>query len=402
MLQDFLYNNRTELIDRCREKFARRSAPTASAAELQHGIPVFLDQLISTLRVEQSSDPNSRNDASLSGGRMPDSSAIGASATQHGCELLQQGFTVDEVVHNYGDLCQAITGLAFENEAAINVDEFRTLNRCLDDAIAGAVTEFVRRQNSLVSDKAAQALNERLGHLAHEQRNLIHAAMLAVSAMKSGTVGLTGAMGAVLDRSLIGLRNLIDRSLAEVRLTAGMPTRFELTILADFIADVKMSALLEARARNCGFQVQDIENGLAVHVDRELLASAVNNLLQNAFKFSERDTEVSLKAYAAGDRILIEIADRCGGLPMGAAETMFLPFTQVGVVNSGLGLGLSIARRCVEANQGILSVRDVPGSGCVFSIDLPRTGLPSIPHAALDPVGLAAHRSRRIKEGSVR
>ena len=51
---------------------------------------------------------------------------------------------------------------------------------------------------------------------------------------------------------------------------------------------------------------------------------------------------------------------------------MFLPFTQGSADKSGLGLGLSIARRVIEANQGTLSVKDQPGSGCVFTIDLPR------------------------------
>jgi signal transduction histidine kinase len=373
MLHEFLTMNRTELIDRCREKAAQRTAPTASAVTLEHGIPVFLDQLITTLQVEQSADPASRNDSALSGGRLLNSPNMGPSATLHGSELLRQGFTVDEVVHNYGDLCQAITGLAFENEAPINVDEFRTLNRCLDDAIAGAVTEFAHQQDSMTVDKGVRALNERLGYLAHELRNLIHTAMLAVSAMKSGSVGLTGATSSLLDRSLVGLSNLVDRSLADVRVTAGMPTRYEPVLLAHFIAEVKVSAALEARAKGCGFHVHEVEAGLAIEGDREMLASAVSNLLQNAFKFTKHRTEVSLNAYAAGNRVLIEIADHCGGLPVGAAETMFLPFTQVGLDNSGLGLGLSIARRSVEANQGILTVRDVPGSGCVFTIDLPRT-----------------------------
>jgi signal transduction histidine kinase len=51
---------------------------------------------------------------------------------------------------------------------------------------------------------------------------------------------------------------------------------------------------------------------------------------------------------------------------------MFLPFSQSGDDRSGLGLGLDIARRSVEANCGVLTVRDVPGTGCVFTIDLPR------------------------------
>jgi signal transduction histidine kinase len=98
-------------------------------------------------------------------------------------------------------------------------------------------------------------------------------------------------------------------------------------------------------------------------------------LLQNAFKFTHRHTEVTLNAYAIADRILIEVEDNCGGLPSGIAEKMFQPFMQGGEDKTGLGLGLSISRQSVEANEGILSVRDIPGQGCVFTIDLPRHSL---------------------------
>ncbi|HUQ75977.1 MAG TPA: HAMP domain-containing sensor histidine kinase, partial [Burkholderiales bacterium] len=83
-------------------------------------------------------------------------------------------------------------------------------------------------------------------------------------------------------------------------------------------------------------------------------------------------SEVSLNAYAAANRIRIDVEDRCGGLPAGDAQSMFQPFTQSGTEKSGLGLGLAICRRSVEANNGVLSVRDVPGTGCIFTIDLPR------------------------------
>jgi signal transduction histidine kinase len=180
----------------------------------------------------------------------------------------------------------------------------------------------------------------------------------------------------VLDRSLIGLRNLVDRSLADVRVSAGMPPRTELLPLAQFIADIRISASLEAQARGCGFAVSAVDPSLAVKVDRELLFSAVGNLLQNAFKFTEQHTEVSMRVHSMADRILIQVQDSCGGLPAGDAEKMFLPFAQGSTDRSGLGLGLSICRRSVEANGGLLSVRDLPGSGCVFTIDLPRHALP--------------------------
>ena len=371
VLHDFLTANREDLTDRCRLKVAQRRAPKATAIELEHGIPLFLDQLIKTLQVQQGAVPmQSRRVSGPSGGG--GTSEIGETAARHGLELLQHGFTVDQVVHDYGDLCQAITDLAFERGAPVSVDEFRTLNRCLDNAIADAVTEFDYQRDLLIADKGVQALNERLGFLAHELRNLIQTATLAVTAIKAGNVGLAGATGAVLDRSLIGLRNLIDHSLADVRVTAGMPPQRRLTALADFVAETKISAALDAQARGCGFTVSAVDPKLAVDADRELLSSALGNLLQNAFKFTEPHTEVALRVRAAGNRVLIEVEDRCGGLHPGDPESMFQPFSQSGADRSGLGLGLSICRRSVEANSGILTVRDLPGTGCVFTIDLPR------------------------------
>jgi hypothetical protein len=143
MLHEFLTTNRIELIARCRSKVAKRLAPEATDLQMQHGIPLFLDQLIKTLRMEQTSDPiQSRRVSGSSGGDDTGSSEIGETAARHGLELLQHGFTIDQVVHDYGDLCQAITDLAFELNAPFEVDEFRTLNRCLDNGIADAVTEF--------------------------------------------------------------------------------------------------------------------------------------------------------------------------------------------------------------------------------------------------------------------
>jgi signal transduction histidine kinase len=376
MLHEFLTTNRADLIERCRVKVTKRQAPTATDAELTHGIPAFLDQLIKTLQVEQTSEPMLSRKVSGPSGGGPAVSEIGTTATLHGRELSLRGFTAEQVVHDYGDLCQAITDLAFERGAPIEIDEFRTLNRCLDNGIADAVTEYAFQRNALVENIEIKALNERLGFLAHELRNHLHTATLAVTAIKAGNAGISGATGAVLDRSLIGMRSLIDRSLADVRIAAGMPHRHQLISLADFISDVTISASLEAQSRGCIFTVGDVDPLLALDVDREMLFSSVGNLLQNAFKFTQLLTEVSLSAYAVADRIRIDVADHCGGLPAGTADNGFPPFKQSSADKSGLGLGLSICRRGVEANNGVLRVRDIPGSGCVFTIDLPRHILP--------------------------
>jgi len=187
MLQDFLTANRTILIDRCRATAARRSEPNASRRELVHGIPIFLDQLVKTLSVQPTSEP-------LRGRVAPAAADPGfvdemaETAALHGRELLEQGFTIEQVVRDYGDVCQAVTNLAFETGAPIEVDEFRTLNRCLDDAMAAAVSEYADRRRARANEDSFQAVNSRLEPLAHELRNYIQTAMLVVGAIKAGNV----------------------------------------------------------------------------------------------------------------------------------------------------------------------------------------------------------------------
>ena len=357
-------------------KVAQRSESDADRAISQYGIPMFLAQLIRTLEIEQTSRPMNSLLVSGPAGGQSENSELGKSATKHGRELSDHGYTIEQVVHDYGDLCQAITDLAFELGEPIEVNEFRTLNRCLDNAIADAVNEFSRQRRLINDDKVEQAMNQRLGSLVHELRIHNNAAKYAVRAIKSGQVGFSGATGYVLERSLDGIERILSRSFAEVRLAAGLPANHELIVISDFIADVKTSFAFEALSRKCNFSAAVVGMGLAVEADRDLLFSALGNLLQNAFKFTHHGSKVTLTAYAEAGNVLIDIQDHCGGLGIGNKEDLFLPFRRMADEKSGLGLGLAITRRSVEANNGVLSVRDIPGSGCVFTITLPLCTLP--------------------------
>ena len=140
MLHELLTSHRTDLIARCREKAAKRLATGAAPFGWEHGVPLFLDQVIKTLQIEQTAHPMQSRAVSGPSGGGPHASELSTAATLHGHELLKGGYSIDQVVHDYGDLCQAITDLAFERHSPITVDEFRTLNRCLDNGIARAVT----------------------------------------------------------------------------------------------------------------------------------------------------------------------------------------------------------------------------------------------------------------------
>ena len=337
---------------------------------------MFLDQLTRTLKAEQSGGPAAGIAISgASGGDSATLSEMGVSAAAHGTALLALGYTVDQVVHDYGDLCQAITDLAVERDAPFSVDEFRTLNRCLDNAIADAVNEFSFQRDVAMAARQSADLNERLGFLMHELRNSLNVAGMAVTALETGRLPVSGATGNVLKRSHAAMEKLIAESLDEVRIKGAQDARKTFS-LALFIAEAREAAVLDANARGARLLVRAVDPALAIEGNRDLLLAALANLLHNAFKFTQPRSAVSLSAVAAGERILIEVRDHCGGLPNGIAEKIFAPFTQRGRDRTGLGLGLSIARQSIVADAGQLSVENFPGVGCAFTMNFPRHMLP--------------------------
>ena len=370
-MHSFLSNNRDELIARCKAKVARRPNRAATPQQLTNGVPLFLEQLTNTLRAEGEGDvAESERISGPAGGDADALSQIGVSATAHGKELLSLGYTVDQLVHDYGDLCQAITDLAVERDAPFSVPQFRTLNRCLDNAIADAVTGFSAQRDATIALRRSADENERLGTLVHELRNFLQTAILGFTALESGRVPVGGSTGALVKRSLDAMAGLLEHSVAEVRARADASDLTRPFSLAAFIAEARSIASLSAVERGCAFLVPEVDRSIGIAGNRDHLLAAVVNLLQNAFKFTRPHSEVTLHAYRADDCVCIDIKDNCGGLPPEFAEKMFRPFTQGSLNRSGLGLGLSIARRSVEADGGNLTVRDVPGTGCVFTLSM--------------------------------
>lgn len=353
MLEDFLSTHREEIIIRARQKTAEKFGAHATADEVDNGIPMFLTQLVEALQ-----------------SRLPAGNevAIGDSATRHGGYMRRSGFTVGQVVQDYGGLCQAITELAIERDAAISTDDFKTLNCCLDGAVASAVTEFGQQRERSVSD----AGNEELGQLAHELRNALHVATLGFDALQSGIVGPNGSTSTVIVQSLSRMRDLLDRSLTEVRLKAGLHRPTSVSVAA-LVEQVGIAAAIDATHRGLHLTIGKVADDVTIYADMEILVSALSNLLQNAFKFTHPHGRVSLSIRTTDERVRIDVEDQCGGLPPGTVEVLFRMFEQRSADRSGLGLGLAISRRGIEDSGGTIRVQDRPGQGCVFTVELPRT-----------------------------
>jgi len=213
MLHEFVSANREELIKRCKEKVAERFEPAEVPAAIDHGVPLFLQQLVVMLRTEQLSVAAA---GTVDSKELISSSEIARAAAIHGAELLRQGFTIDQVVHEYGDVCQSVTELAVEANAPISTEEFRSLNRCLDDAIADAVRSWGLSRQIMIDDRSV-SLQARLDAFEREHRRLVDVALRAFNAIRTGNVGVTGSTGALLLHAITELQRLAQLALPELR-----------------------------------------------------------------------------------------------------------------------------------------------------------------------------------------
>jgi signal transduction histidine kinase len=188
--------------------------------------------------------------------------------------------------------------------------------------------------------------------------------------IKTGRAPVGGSVADVLARSLQSMTGLVNRALVEVRLDSGS-TRPQRIHLNQLIEDAGIDGTMEAGGAGVSLSVTPMHPSVEVDADPAILSGAIANLLQNAFKFTKPGGHVALKVSAVGDRVEIAIEDECGAPPPGKGDQLFGAFQQQGLNRSGLGLGLFISRRGVEASGGVIRVRDLPGRGCVFTIDLP-------------------------------
>jgi signal transduction histidine kinase len=348
MLHGFLVQHFDELVARAKANVSSRRRPSASTPGLEGGIALLLAQLGEALRRE-SAVP------------LPDD-AIASAAARHARALLEKGWPVPQVVHDYAAVRQAITELAGAKGAAIGLDELGALSRCLDGAIAQSVAEYARLKEEATSHREV----ERLGQVGHDLRNQLQTALLSFRALRTGKAAVDGSAGDALGRSLVQLRDLVDTRLAEGRLAATSRVS-----LSAFVHEVAVAAHADAEHREIRLTTEPGDPSLAVDVDPQLLASALMNLLQNALKYTRAHGHVTLRARSENGRAFVEVEDECGGMVTSEGDPRRALGERRGNDRSTPGHGLSSSRRAVQANGGEVHAYNLPGKGCIFGIELP-------------------------------
>jgi len=358
-LHDLLRAKRAELIASWSGKVRATAASTGLLqVELLDQMPAFVDEIIVALYPADISPPPTSD-----------------SAEEHGAQRLRLGFDVAEVVREYGLLHGCIVQLAEEAGLTVSARDQAVVANWLNSGIADALSRYVK-QRDLELERASA---EHLAFIAHELRSPMTTARLAFHRLRRRELAAGGSTVDMLERSLRRTGEMIEGALMHSSLNLGIVPKLERVQVAAFLHDIENDAGIEAEARRITLVVS-VPEDLILDADPRLLRSALSNLVFNALKFSRDGSTVTIDARSAEGRVVIQVVDACGGLPLGKTEELFKPFVQRDEDRSGYGLGLAIARQAVEAHKGTLTVHDVPGTGCVFSIALPPAG-PSQPIA---------------------
>jgi signal transduction histidine kinase len=358
MLYEFLINNRTEILAHAEKRTLKLAGVLPSSVELRKGLPLFYEHLIEFLNRTSTKHPEE---------------SIASGAAFHGRELLRLNYTLSHVVHAYGALCQAITDFAQTKNIQISPREFNDLNLALDIAIAAAVSEFEFHSVHASQEREVQ----HMGFLVHELRNSLSSATIAQDMIRQGLVGTSGSTARVLEQNLARMRDLIDRSLSDVRLKADPIVHVEKFILNSLVDQILLTARSEAKVKSQTL-INELVEIIELETDRQLLLSAIANILQNALKYSERDTNITVRAKESGMNVIIEVHDEGQGISKDKIENLFKPFTSGGFDQSGMGLGLTIVQRAMMLMQGKVSVVNGEKCGCSFILEIPKKLVPNI------------------------
>jgi signal transduction histidine kinase len=351
MLYDFLLSRRDDIVARISRRLAAE-LPRAPAEEVVDHLDSYVDQVIGELGRETGRGPATTP---------PRGDDV---AAEHGRQRERQGMDIGRVVHEFGLICDTMAALAVENGLSISAREWQVMNEAIDDGISAGITEYWERR----SERDRKETAEHIGFVVHELRNALGGALTALDAIRMGRVGLESRTGKVLQRGLSRAADLLNQVSTEVQLLSGNGPALEPVAVASLLEQVEAAAVLT----DSGVQLSSsAEPDLTVKADERMLVSAVSNLVQNAIKFSRRDGHVEARGRTRPDGgVDIEVEDECGGLGRDPDE-LFRPFVQAGADRSGLGLGLAIVLKIMQAHGGTVRVKDLPGKGCIFTLAFP-------------------------------
>jgi PAS domain S-box-containing protein len=228
-------------------------------------------------------------------------------------------------------------------------------------------------------ERSSRMMNEFLAMLAHELRNPLAPMRNAVTLMQLENLASPTLRNSrdIIDRQLTHVTRLVDDLLDIGRLTTGkVKLRKEQMVIADVVARgvETVRPLIEARHHKLSVEMPD--KPIVVNADPTRVSQIVQNLLVNAAKYTPDGGRIDVKGEVVDGFVTISVADTGRGIAERDLERIFELFAQGEQLTpneSGLGIGLTLARSLAEMHGGRLDAQSAgPGQGSTFLLRLPR------------------------------
>jgi K+-sensing histidine kinase KdpD len=338
-------------LDRVRED-AEKAGHSVSPSELRDGIGDYLSNLADALRNSESAEIGGTD-------------AWKQVAREHAMTRVRLGFDIDQLVHEFVTLRRVAQQIAIDPSDGLQIVLLADL---IDAAIATSVKSYVESRDY----RSRHQEEEHLGFLTHELRNPLTTASLAASQLRKDP-GLNSRSQRVLDLLDHGLdrtQDLIEKALMAGKLEAGQtqPVIEDLRA-ADVIEDALTAARAEARRKGLVLEAI-LDREIVVRADSQLMVSAIQNLADNAVKFTD-DGRIEIVLEGRGEEAVIHVRDDGPGISAAELERIFEPYERGSSEKPGTGLGLAIARRAINLLGGTIGAESNEKQGCHFWITVP-------------------------------
>ncbi len=289
-------------------------------------------------------------------------------ADEHALTRIRIGFDVEQLVHELVVLRVTITDALREEGVIPNESSIERLTGIIDVALAASVKSYVQSRDYQLRRQQA----EHLGFLAHQVRSPLFAAALSLAQARRRLTDSDDCALAIdrAQRNLERINVLIDDVLMVESLDAGAQrTQPADLTLGELLDDAVAAARQSAAQKGLTFRAS-YDPGLTVHTDRKLVVSALEHLIENGIKYTDRG-EVTLDVRQANGQLEFHVRDTCPGLSDEELNIIFEPFQRGRSGKTGTGLGLAIVRRAVRALGGQIHVESPEDRGCHFWFSLP-------------------------------
>jgi signal transduction histidine kinase len=327
-----------------------------SPTELRNSMPEYLNRLADGL--QQATNVQS-------GG----SSSWENVAREHAETRVRLGFDIGQLVREFIILRQVIFQIIEEEEGqALEIRQAARLADVMDGAIEAAVKSYVESRDYEARRKEA----EHVGFITHELRNPLTTAILGAHQLRylAPLSSEQSAMLAIVERNQHRLADLIDGVLLVERDFHELKPQRIVTTLAQIFEQPVAAATLAAAAKGLHFEAR-FDPEVVVHVDPRLTVSALDNVLQNAVKYTDSG-DVDVTVDDDPNEVVVHVRDSCPGISKDDLRTIFEPFRRASSQKPGAGLGLAIARRAVEVQGGQIHAESGEERGCHFWLTLPK------------------------------